>query len=302
MKKKKINSKTGDLFYSLWKKLNDIQFINSVNLIKKRLKINNFEEKRFKNKVILDVGCGSGRFCILANQLKAKKVFGIDSSKKNINYNKKKFNKFKNIQFRYGDNTDLKIKSNFADITISQGVIHHTTDMFQSLNELIRVTKKGGIILLLVYGEDGLRWSLIKKLRPIVKLIGKNKMISLMKKGKLPANNIKHFVDDLFVPIQIQTDQDHLLEFLKARTSKVKIWSKIKTLDHEENVQSYIKEFYKLKTFFSFVSDKNLKDLSLKIINSYINEVKLINNLKIPNNKKRYLIIGQGNHRLEITK
>ena len=78
MKKKKINSKTGDLFYSLWKKLNDIQFINSVNLIKKRLKINNFEEKRFKNKVILDVGCGSGRFCILANQLKAKKVFGID--------------------------------------------------------------------------------------------------------------------------------------------------------------------------------------------------------------------------------
>ena len=80
MKKKKINSKTGDLFYSLWKKLNDIQFINSVNLIKKRLKINNFEEKRFKNKVILDVGCGSGRFCILANQLKAKKVFGIDSS------------------------------------------------------------------------------------------------------------------------------------------------------------------------------------------------------------------------------
>ena len=289
--KKKINSQTGDLFYGLWKKLNDEQFINSINLIKKRLKINNFKEKNFNKKIVLDVGCGSGRFCILANQLNAKKVIGIDSSKKNINYNKKKFKNFKNVKFKFGDNTNLQFKSNFSDITISQGVIHHTTDMYQSLNELIRVTKKKGKILLLVYGEDGLRWSLIKKLRPISKLIGKSKMIKLMKKGKLPANNIKHFVDDLFVPIQIQTDQEHLLEFLRDKTSKIKIWNKIKTLDHEQNIENYLKEFYKIRIFFNFINNKPLKNLSLRIIDSYIKEIKLILNSKLSKKQKRYLVI-----------
>ena len=69
---------------------------------------------------------------------------------------------FTNLKFVYGDNLKLKFKDNSSDITMSQGVIHHTLDMFKSLSELIRVTKKGGNILLLVYGEHGMRWSLIR--------------------------------------------------------------------------------------------------------------------------------------------
>ena len=172
-KYKKISDATGDLFHDLWKKFNNKVFLDSINLIEKRIKINKFHNEQFKNKVVLDVGCGSGRWCVLAKQLGAKKVIGVDSSKKNVRYNNKKF---KNIKFVYGDNTNLKIENNFSDITISQGVIHHTIDVFKSLSELIRVTKKNGKILLLVYGEHGFRWSLIKRLRPICQLIGKKKI------------------------------------------------------------------------------------------------------------------------------
>ena len=247
--KNTLSIKTGNLFYNLWKNLNNDQFEQSVNLIRERLKINRFSELQFKNKIVLDVGCGSGRFCVLASFLQAKKIYGIDSSKININHNKKKFKKFSNLNFFFGDNTNLKIKSNFSDITISQGVIHHTTDMFQSLNELIRVTKKGGKILLLVYGEHGMRWSLIKKLRPISNIVGKKEIIKIMKKNKFPANNIKHFIDDLFVPIQVQTGINHLTEYLKKKKLKVKIWNKNNTLDQEQNIEKYLEEFYKLKKF-----------------------------------------------------
>ena len=300
--KKTLGIKTGDLFHHLWKNLNNDQFKQSVTLIRKRLKINKFSELQFKNKIVLDVGCGSGRFCVLASSLKAKKVYGIDSSKTNIDYNKKKFKKFSNIKFLFGDNTNLKIKRNFSNITISQGVIHHTTDMFKSLNELIRVTKKGGKILLLVYGEHGMRWSLIKKLRPISNIVGKKEIIKIMKKNKFPANNIKHFIDDLFVPIQVQTGINHLTEYLKKKKLKVKIWNKNNTLDQEQNIEKYLEEFYKLKNIFSSLENKTLKVLSLKTINSYLDEINIIKKSKMTSKEKRYLIIGEGNHRIEIKK
>ena len=243
---KKISDSTGDLFHDLWKKFDNKVFLDSINLIKKRIKVNKFHNEQFKNKVVLDVGCGSGRWCVLAKQLGAKKVVGVDSSKKNVSYNNKKF---KNIKFVYGDNTNLKIKNNFSDITISQGVIHHTVDVFKSLSELIRVTKKNGKILLLVYGEHGFRWSLIKRLRPICQLIGKKKLIKSMEKSKFTSNTIKNFVDDLFVPIQVQLDLNHLQEYLKTKkVKKIKIWSKNKTFDHEQDINSYLVEFNKLKS------------------------------------------------------
>ena len=97
--KNTLGIKTGNLFHHLWKNLTNDQFKQSVDLIRKRLKINKFSELQFKNKIVLDVGCGSGRFCVLASFFQAKKIYGIDSSKININHNKKKFKKFSNLNF-----------------------------------------------------------------------------------------------------------------------------------------------------------------------------------------------------------
>lgn len=175
-------------------------------------------------------------------------------------------------------------------------------DMFKSLDELLRVTKKSGKILLLVYGEHGMRWSLIKKLRPICNLVGKKEIITIMEQNSFSENNIKHFIDDLFVPIQLQTGLDHLIEYLKNKTSKVKVWSKYKTLDHEQSIDQYLKEFFKLKNIFGNLKNKFLKSLSITKIDSYLNEIKKIKKSKLDIKKKKYLIIGEGNHRLEITK
>ena len=250
------------------------------------------------------MGCGSGRWCILTASLGARKVVGIDSSRLNINYNKKKFSNIKNIKFIEGDNIKIKIKDNFFDITISQGVIHHTVDMFKSLDELIRITKKNGKILLLIYGDSGLRWSLIKKLRPLTKIIGKKNIIISMKKAKFKSNTIKNFVDDLFVPIQVQTSMGHIKEYLDQKKVKnIKVWSKYKTFDHESDINNYFNEFVKLKKIFVNLNNSKIKKIALKMINNYISEYNYIKNLKNINPKiKRDNIIGEGNHRLEITK
>ena len=299
-----ISKKTGDLFFELWKKFDDKIFFESVELIKKRLKINKFKLSNFKDKLVCDVGCGSARSCYLAASEGAKMVVGIDSSKKNIDFNKKKFSKLKNVKFIVGDNVNLKLKSNSFDVTIGWGVIHHTIAMFGSLNELIRITKKNGKILLLIYGDNGLRWSLIKKLRPLAKTIGIRNIKKSMKKAKFKPNTIKNFIDDLFVPIQIQTSMKHIKAYLALKKiKKIKVWSKYKTFDHESSIDNYYSEFIKIKKIFSNLNNSSIKKISLKIINNYISEFKYIKNLKNLSHKvKRDNIIGEGNHRLEIKK
>lgn len=50
-------------------------------VVQKRLKVNVEKLKPFAGKKILDVGCGSGRFCIAFAQNGAEKVIGIDFAK-----------------------------------------------------------------------------------------------------------------------------------------------------------------------------------------------------------------------------
>ena len=124
-----------------------------------------------------------------------------------------------------------------------------------------------------------------------------------MEKSKFTSNTIKNFVDDLFVPIQVQLDLNHLQEYLKTKkVKKIKIWSKNKTFDHEQDINSYLVEFNKLKKIFTNLENKFYRNLSLKIINNYISDLKLCLSSKITSRNKRFIVIGQGNHRLEITK
>ena len=69
-----------------------------------------------------------------------------------------------------------------------------------------------------------------------------------------------------------------------------------------KDINSYLVEFNKLKKIFTNLENKFYRNLSLKIINSYISDLKLCLSSKITSRNKRFIVIGQGNHRLEITK
>jgi ubiquinone/menaquinone biosynthesis C-methylase UbiE len=295
---------TGELFHKLWKKFTTQIFDQSLNLIFNRYKANNFDMNIIKNKKVLDAGCGSGRHVVASAYLGAKKVIGIDISKKQIDLNKKNFKSIKNIDFKHSSTDRIKFANNYFDYVISSGVIHHTKDYEKSLDEVVRVCKKGGKIFLLIYGAGGFRWPIIKALRPMAKKIGIGEIKKSMKISGLPLNNIKHFTDDLFVPIQKITQKKEIIKMLKEKKVKeIKFWSSKKTFDHEFNFKSYLNEFKKLKKIFLNVEkDIPEKDLAMKIINIYIQKINTILKKKISIEKKRQIIIGEGNHRILITK
>jgi ubiquinone/menaquinone biosynthesis C-methylase UbiE len=295
---------TGKLFHELWKKFTNKIFNQSLELIFNRYKVNKFDFKIIKNKDILDAGCGSGRHTVASAYLGAKKVVGIDISKEQVKLNNKNFKHIKNIIFKQSSTDQIGYKSNHFDYVISSGVIHHTKDFEKSLDEIIRVCKKNGKIFLLIYGAGGFRWPIIKALRPMAKKIGINEIKKSMKISNFPLNNIKHFIDDLFVPIQKITPKKEIIKMLRYKKIKnIQFWNTTKTFDHEADFKSYLNEFKKLKTIFSNVKkNQPEKDIAIKIINIYIQKINSILKQKISIKKKRQVIIGEGNHRILMTK
>lgn len=105
---------------------------------------NRFLTKKTSNR-ILDAGCGTG---LLAHKLKKfGQVWGVDVSLDAI-----KFAKTYIKNTKLGSVAKLPFPSNFFDLVTSIDVIYHemVTDDIQALNEMYRVLKPGGLLIIRV--------------------------------------------------------------------------------------------------------------------------------------------------------
>lgn len=117
-----------------------------VDLEETECAFNLFQVKSGMN--ILDVGCGTGNFSIkLAH--KGALVTGIDISEKMLKTADEKAKKEKlNIKFMKMDSQDLQFPDNHFDGVISMATVEFISDPGTMINEMFRVCKKGGNILL----------------------------------------------------------------------------------------------------------------------------------------------------------
>lgn len=114
-----------------------------------------FTANDIEGKYVLDAGCGTGIFSLIFAKKGAKKVEGIDISEgilEKARSLRKKF-KIQNIGFKKEDMLDLSFKDKTFDIVWAWGSIHHTTAPLKALEELIRVLKRDGSLLLAVYNR-----------------------------------------------------------------------------------------------------------------------------------------------------
>jgi ubiquinone/menaquinone biosynthesis C-methylase UbiE len=104
---------------------------------------------------LLDVGCGIGHWIrLLFPYLKAEsKVFGIDQEQEWVEQSQIKFAQeypqipLNRYQFLKGNVYDLPFKDNYFDVVTCQTLIMHLSDPLKGLNEMLRVTKPGGILI-----------------------------------------------------------------------------------------------------------------------------------------------------------
>ncbi len=85
-------------------------------------KIKKFLLKEIKNKIVLDLGCGNGRYAkFLAPS--SKKYFALDISKEQLKLAKDRTKRLKNIKFILSDAEKIPLPDNSVDVIIASFVI-----------------------------------------------------------------------------------------------------------------------------------------------------------------------------------
>ncbi|EKD28098.1 MAG: hypothetical protein ACD_79C00431G0003 [uncultured bacterium] len=109
-------------WYYQWRYLSD----DSLFLFKEWIYPNTLEN--FKNKNVLDCGCGSGQHINFISPY-ADKIVGVDLNTSDI--------------------ATMNLNEEFV------GVIHHTDDPEKSFNNIVKHVKKGGKIIIWIYSFEG---------------------------------------------------------------------------------------------------------------------------------------------------
>lgn len=305
-----LEEETGKLFGGLWTSLNDQQYRDSVELFTKRAVANNFDLSWLKGKKCLDAGCGSGRYSVAIALHGAASVTAVDVSDSGLVEASLRAAEFPAIRFQKASVLDLPFADDTFDFVWSAGVIHHTSDFDRALSELTRVLKPKGKLFLLVYGSGGLRWKAIQALRPIVVDLGMELLDDAISLAGLPANNRKHFMDDLFVPVQKLTKFTELAYKLpKLGCRDIDRWAG-ETFDHESNPNAQLEDIKKLERITRASLDlagteteKYLTRLAHATSMLYVDFAeKALADETISNQDLREIIIGEGNHRIVVTK
>ena len=104
---------------------------------------------------VLDAGCGTGELALVFSH-KGYKSFGIDITEKPLEIARKVAKKLTlPVSFKKMDVLKLKYPKDFFDVTIANGVLHHTKNPLLGFENLVRVTKPEGIIIIVLYNKYG---------------------------------------------------------------------------------------------------------------------------------------------------
>lgn len=123
----------------------------------------------FKDKSVLDAGCGMGRNSYWPLKYGAKKLVAFDFDERSVVATKKTLASFDNVQVEFKSIYELSWQDEF-DLVFCIGVIHHLEDPKKAIENLIRAIKLEGRILIWVYGYEGNEW-IVRLVSPIRKAI-----------------------------------------------------------------------------------------------------------------------------------
>ena len=106
---------------------------------------------------VLEVGCGTGQLSNFLGECTTRTVLGVDLCLNSLRLaqNFKLRNGLQNVSFYQINLFRPPLRPEGFDVVISNGVLHHTSDPFGGFKSIVRLLKKGGVILVGLYNTYG---------------------------------------------------------------------------------------------------------------------------------------------------
>ena len=251
---------------------------------------NEFESK-IRNKTILDIGCGYGRFSFIVSPI-AKKVIGLDmmpDAVKVANDIKKSISTAKNIDFICETVENFNYSEKFDFIFLS-GTLEHIINPDQVLTKISSLIKKNGTFVTDSPSEYNIRgtvhatlWKLFEF--PVtlsdVRIITPKYMNQLFKKYKFKQNN--HIIGTLFSRGWGKALYADLSKRIPKIIEDVK---KVKKIDvSDKMIMNYFEWLKESETYIPKIYENWIKNKYLKKIQPFRNRNYMINKKLFTSNK-----------------
>ena len=252
----------------------------------------------FRDKRVLDAGCGStGYFLIAINKIGCKDIHGIDLGKKFIPTTKKSLENYNislnEITLKSGNVLKIPYDDNYFDFTSCNGVLAHLNSLNEAkkaISELSRVTKPNGYMFISSGGNNSTAGLLEIAIVPAIRnYYNTNK-------------NFKRFIDDL-TPNDFFSIMDFISKKMRENTNEKINFDKIKPLFDSDfclTIQDVLQTPLRQSFPENFIIDEYKKNnfKNIKRLKKYI-ERKNIRKFTAPlhyysNNKISKLLYGTG--------
>jgi len=150
-----------------------------------RLKCLGIMPADYRNKRVLDMGCGTGEYALWYAAHGAGEVVGIDLSTASLSMARERQaeSNLTNISFQDMDILECDFPDNSFDYSYSVGVLHHTGDPERGFRQLVRVTRPGGLVIVSLYSQYSRR--LLRCKQTICRWLGGDDIDARVRWGRL---------------------------------------------------------------------------------------------------------------------
>src|SRR5688572_14224379 len=127
------------------------------------------EPSSFRDRIVLEAGCGKGRHTTLVGRWGARVVIGIDLSDA-VDVAFANTRRQPNVLIVQGDLRRLPLRPGACDLAFSVGVLHHLPVPEEGFRSMARAVRPGGVLAVWVYGAERNGWIryLVSPLRTVI--------------------------------------------------------------------------------------------------------------------------------------
>jgi SAM-dependent methyltransferase/uncharacterized protein YbaR (Trm112 family) len=152
----------------------------------------------YRDKTLLDVGCGKGRHLRVTAGFGAREVVGFDLSE-SVDVAWANTRDLPNVHVIQADLHRLPLKGRF-DLAYSIGVLHHTPDPHESFAAMLDQVRPGGIAACWVYGRENNGW-IVWLVNPVRLLVTRHLPACLLRSAaRVLAAILFLLIHGLYVP------------------------------------------------------------------------------------------------------